>query len=75
VTGEIRSGTDRHWPDLEDAQFARGEEFARFNLGSTVVLVLPKACARLDASVQAGMSLRVGQGIGTIATPQAGRTP
>lgn len=74
LTGEIRSGADRHWPDLEDARFARGEEFARFNLGSTVVLVLPRACARLEPSVHAGMSVRVGQRIGTIAAPQAERT-
>jgi phosphatidylserine decarboxylase len=66
VTGEIRSGADRHWPAVEGSAFARGEEFARFNLGSTVVLALPRGAAAFDARTQAGLDLRVGERIGGI---------
>jgi phosphatidylserine decarboxylase len=41
--------------------FARGEELARFNMGSTVVLMLGNKAARIDAGLCAGGTLRLGQ--------------
>jgi len=67
ATGEIRSGANRHWPRIEGRTFVRGEEFARFNLGSTVVLALPRGMAAFDPRMQPGLSLRVGERIGAIA--------
>ena len=67
LTGEIHSGTDAHWPRIEDAQFERGEEFARFNLGSTVVLAFPKGAAEFDTSIDSGGSIRMGQRFACIA--------
>jgi phosphatidylserine decarboxylase len=46
-------------------RFGRGEELARFEMGSTVVLVsAPDAVERLPALVQ-GASVRLGQRIAT----------
>ena len=74
LTGEIRSGTDRHWSRIEGTTFVRGEEFARFNLGSTVVLVLPRGSATFDAGTQPGRNLLVGERIGgIIETPRPER--
>jgi phosphatidylserine decarboxylase len=42
-------------------QFARGEELARFNMGSTVVLVLGNKAARLASGLGPGSTLRLGQ--------------
>jgi phosphatidylserine decarboxylase len=46
----------------------RGAELGLFNMGSTVVLLLPPAAARWDPGLRAGASVRVGQGIGTLNT-------
>ncbi|HEV7431445.1 MAG TPA: archaetidylserine decarboxylase [Steroidobacteraceae bacterium] len=48
----------------------RGAELGRFNMGSTVILLLPPGSGVWDASLAASTELRVGQGIGTLsATP------
>ena len=66
ITGEIRSGRDFHRADIEAAQFSAGEEFARFNLGSTVVIALPPGAAEFASEAQAGRSIRVGDCIATM---------
>jgi phosphatidylserine decarboxylase len=66
LTGEIRSGKDDHWPQISGAEFERGEEFARFNLGSTVVIALPPGCARFDTGLQPGETVRVGERLAAI---------
>ena len=43
--------------------FARGEELARFNMGSTVVLLLGNPQARFAAGLAAGSTLRLGQAL------------
>ena len=64
LTGEIRSGRDAAWNELGDAEFARGQEFGRFNLGSTVVLAFPRGSVQLLANLQSGQQVRVGERIG-----------
>ncbi|HRQ65625.1 MAG TPA: archaetidylserine decarboxylase [Xanthomonadaceae bacterium] len=51
----------------------RFAEMARFNYGSTVVMLLPPGAAILDAHVAAGAPVRVGQRLGSIlrASPHA----
>ncbi|MFT7677301.1 MAG: phosphatidylserine decarboxylase [Planctomycetota bacterium] len=44
--------------------FERGEELARFELGSTIVLLAPKGGPTPDASLAPGQSVRLGQSIG-----------
>jgi phosphatidylserine decarboxylase len=44
----------------------RGAELGRFNMGSTVILLLPPAAAHWDASLRPGMTLRVGQRLGLL---------
>ncbi len=65
-TGEIRSGADFHWRDDDAAELPRGAEFARFNLGSTVILVLPPGSAEFDASLVVGQEVEMGERIATI---------
>ncbi len=54
------------------ASLARGAELGRFNMGSTVILLLPPGAARWDAGLDCGSTLRVGQQLGELgarATP------
>jgi phosphatidylserine decarboxylase len=46
---------------------ARGAELGRFNMGSTVILLLAPGAAHWDASLRPGMPVRVGQGLGAFA--------
>jgi phosphatidylserine decarboxylase len=46
--------------------FARGEELARFNMGSTVVLLLGNPRLRFAAGLGAGSALRLGQALARI---------
>jgi len=70
--GEVTpAGVRRGVRTLEPAtdselRLARGAELGRFNMGSTVILLLPPGAARWDASLQPGLPLRVGQRIGTL---------
>ena len=51
--------------ELDDPiQVNRGEEIARFTLGSTVILLLPKPVAKLD-NLCIGQFIKMGTGIGT----------
>lgn len=45
---------------------ARGEEMGRFNMGSTVILLLPPGMAEWDAGLVAGRPVRLGERIGTL---------
>jgi phosphatidylserine decarboxylase len=48
-----------------DHPFARGEEIARFEMGSTVVLVSPPGGLQPESSLSEGDALRLGQWLGT----------
>ena len=57
--------TLRPAPDLQvEAYRARGAELGRFNMGSTVILLLPPGAARWDDTLTPGRAVRVGQTIG-----------
>jgi phosphatidylserine decarboxylase len=51
---------------LADTTLAKGAEMARFNMGSTVILLLPPGAARWQDSLAAGRVLRMGERIGTL---------
>jgi phosphatidylserine decarboxylase len=51
---------------LAPATLAKGQEMARFNMGSTIILLLPPGSAEWQASLVAGRVLRMGERIGTL---------
>ena len=59
-------------PATAAAQLARGAELGRFNMGSTVILLLPPGAASWDPKLAAGATLRVGQTIGAMGPSAAG---
>ena len=63
ATGEIGSGVDFQWETDQAAAIDRGAEFACFNLGSTVILALPRDSARFADALHAGQSIQVGERI------------
>jgi phosphatidylserine decarboxylase len=72
VTGEIRSGRGFEWTaGAERIEYARGEEFATFNLGSTVVLVLPTGAVRWNSTAHKAMPVRLGASLGATAIAMA----
>ena len=66
--GEIASGKARVWDDSEHSvhRFKRGDEIGRFNLGSTVVLVLPPEQAVWRPELSPGQAVRMGQALATL---------
>jgi phosphatidylserine decarboxylase len=57
---------------LADTTLSRGAEMARFNMGSTVILLLPPGAAEWQESLSAGRVLRMGERIGTLRAWHAG---
>jgi phosphatidylserine decarboxylase len=51
---------------LAATTLAKGAEMARFNMGSTVILLLPPGASQWQASLAAGRVLRMGERIGTL---------
>ncbi len=49
-----------------DLTLPPGAELGRFNMGSTVILLLPPGAAHWDESLQPGATLRVGQSLGRL---------
>jgi phosphatidylserine decarboxylase len=66
ITGEIPSGRDHAWPRIDAARFERGEVFATFNLGSTVILLFPEGSIAWNEDLQKGQTLRLGQRIADV---------
>lgn len=52
-----------HYPGDAGVRLERGAEIGHFNLGSTVILLLPEGLAEPEAGLSAGESLRVGQAV------------
>ncbi len=46
--------------------FKRGDEIGRFNMGSTVILLLPPGAATLRDDLATGQAVRLGQALGTL---------
>jgi len=66
--GEIQSGERRLWQNsgLPQRRYGRGDEIARFNLGSTVIVLLPPAALTWNEELTANGPLRMGQSLGRI---------
>ncbi|HEX9138686.1 MAG TPA: archaetidylserine decarboxylase [Steroidobacteraceae bacterium] len=62
-----RAGGPSMLPEAPRQLLARGEEFARFNMGSTVILLLPAQLGSWAAHLSPGSAVRVGQSIGRLA--------
>jgi phosphatidylserine decarboxylase len=58
---------------LAPPTLAKGAEMARFNMGSTVILLLPPGAARWQDSLAAGRVLRMGERIGGLVAWMAAR--
>ena len=73
-TGEIRPR--KHGvvesQDLSAAptQLSKGDLLGWFNMGSTVILLLPKNSARWQTELVSGKTLQMGERIGTLAMPE-----
>ena len=52
--------------ELAPLELQKGAEMARFNMGSTVILLLPPGAAQWAATLTAGRTLRMGERIGTL---------
>ncbi|UXI66967.1 archaetidylserine decarboxylase [Tahibacter amnicola] len=61
-----RQVTRKSWRD-KNIRLGRFDEMARFNMGSTAIVLLPKSGGRLEGSLLAEQAVRVGQSIGTTA--------
>lgn len=61
----IRSGLGR-WSASRKVQLERGEEMGRFNMGSTVVLLLPPGKIEWGETFGPAVTVRMGQGIGKL---------
>jgi phosphatidylserine decarboxylase len=54
-------------PDPEaQVHLGRGAEMGRFNMGSTVILLLPAGAQAWDPALQPGSPLRMGQALGAL---------
>jgi phosphatidylserine decarboxylase len=51
---------------LADVFLEKGAEMARFNMGSTVILLLPPGAAAWSTNLRPGTTLRMGERIGTL---------
>jgi phosphatidylserine decarboxylase len=57
---------------LAPAELAKGDEMARFNMGSTVILLFPPDAVSWNEKMKAGNTLRMGERIGTLLGPTRG---
>jgi phosphatidylserine decarboxylase len=66
--GEIPSGKQRLWQNdgLPKRHYGRGDEIARFNLGSTVIVLLPPGTITWNRDLSAQRPLLTGQALGRI---------
>jgi phosphatidylserine decarboxylase len=62
--GEIVSGAARHWLEQPAGPVARGAEIGRFNMGSTVVVLLGSDRFRFSPGLADGLAVRMGQALG-----------
>jgi phosphatidylserine decarboxylase len=51
---------------LAATTLAKGAEMARFNMGSTVILLLPPGAVEWSRVLRAGQTVRMGERIGTL---------
>ncbi len=68
--GEVRAGrgepTKWRYRGEDRRPFATGDEIGRFNMGSTVILLLPKQSAQWLDALDSGSTVRMGQAIANL---------
>ena len=66
--GEIPSGKRREWQNdvTPRHQYERGDEIGAFNLGSTVILMLPPGLVAWREGLLSGQRLKMGESLGQI---------
>ena len=66
--GEIASGAPRVWDEGTGTRrrFGRGDEVGAFNLGSTVILILPPGRLTWREGLHAGRRLNMGEALGAL---------
>ncbi|HEY9181748.1 MAG TPA: archaetidylserine decarboxylase [Gammaproteobacteria bacterium] len=62
--GEIASGAPREWHEDPPRRVDAGAEIGRFNMGSTIVVLLGTRAFEFAASIENGAAVRMGQAIG-----------
>jgi len=62
--GEVASGAARIWLEQQPRPVARGAEIGRFNMGSTVVVLLGSDRFRFSPGLADGLAVRMGQALG-----------
>jgi phosphatidylserine decarboxylase len=71
--GEVRGprGQPTKWAyhGEQRRRFETGDEIGRFNMGSTVIVLLPPGTAALESSLTPGTVVRMGQPIGRLSGP------
>lgn len=55
--------------EAQVAALRRGEELGRFNMGSTVILLLPQGSVEWLPEIRAGRRVRMGTAVGRLSTP------
>ena len=74
VVNSSRPGTIREWHYTDQSvQLQKGDEMGRFLLGSTVVMLFPTQYVLFTPRWKAGLSVRMGEGIG-ISYPRTAET-
>lgn len=53
-----------HYQPMESVTLGRGDEMGRFNMGSTVILLLPENGLDWEPTLQPGQAIRMGQALG-----------
>jgi phosphatidylserine decarboxylase len=69
--GEIASGAPREWREREPRAVAQGAEIGRFNMGSTVVVLLGTNRFEFTTATGDGRAVRMGEALGRFARPGA----
>jgi phosphatidylserine decarboxylase len=64
AAGEIASGAPREWREPQPRAVAQGAEIGRFNMGSTVVVLLGANAFSFAAEACDGLAVRMGQALG-----------
>ncbi len=59
----------------EEVFLKRGTEMGRFNMGSTVIVLLPKDSVAWSPELQAGRTVNAGQAMGQLVSPPAAAPP
>ncbi len=60
-----KRGEPSFYEPMQPRKLLRGDEMGRFNMGSTIILLMPAGAVDWDSSLQPGRAVRMGQSLGT----------